>query len=54
MRVRSFAASDDDEFLISAETVRGLGSFAAVMAHFVAAELERSRLRMDGSYQDHS
>lgn len=52
-RVRSFAASDDDEILISAETVRGLGSFAAVMAHFAAAELDIPPLRMDGSNQDH-
>ena len=52
-RVRSFAASDDDEILISAETVRGLGSFAAVMAHLAAAQLEMPPLRMGGSNQDH-
>ena len=52
-RVRSYAVSDDDEIQISAETVRGLGSLAAVMAHFAAAGLEMPLLRMDGSNQDH-
>ncbi|KTE50803.1 hypothetical protein ATE69_15810 [Sphingopyxis sp. H071] len=41
--VRRFSASDDDEILISAETVRGLGSYAAVLSHLAAAELEVPR-----------
>lgn len=52
-RVRSFAASDDDEILISAETVRDLGSFAAVLAHHAAAELEIPPLRLSSSNPGH-
>lgn len=47
--VRSFAASDDDEIMMSAETVRGLGSYAAVLSHLAAAELEIPPLRVNGS-----
>jgi hypothetical protein len=47
--VRSFSASDDDEILISAATVRGLGSYPAVLSHLAAAELEIPPLRIDGS-----
>lgn len=47
--VRSFATSDDDEILVSDETVRGLGSYAAVMSHLAAAELEIPPFRIDGS-----
>jgi hypothetical protein len=47
--VRSFSASDDDEILISAETVRGLGSYAAVLSHLAAAELEIPPFRICGS-----
>lgn len=46
--VRRFSASDDDEILISAETVRGLGSYAAVLSHLAAAELEIPPFRIDG------
>lgn len=47
--IRSFSASDDDEILISAETVRGLGSYAAVLSHLAAAELEIPPFRICGS-----
>ena len=47
--VRSFAASDDDEIMLSAETVRGLGSYAAVLSHLAAAEFEIPPLRVNGS-----
>lgn len=47
--VRSFSASDDDEILISAETVRRLGSYAAVLSHLAAAELEIPLFRIDGA-----
>src|SRR3546814_12208022 len=47
--VRSFSASDDDEILISAETVRRLGSYAAVLSHLAAAELEIPPFRIDGA-----
>src|SRR3546814_19257510 len=46
--VRSFSASDDDEILISAETVRRLGSYAAVLSHLAAAELEIPPFRKIG------
>ena len=46
---RSFTASDDDEILMSVETVRGLGSYAAVLAHFAAADLKIPPFRADGS-----
>jgi hypothetical protein len=45
---RSFTASDEDEILVSAETVRRLGSYAAVLAHITAAELEIPPLRVEG------
>src|SRR3546814_772183 len=47
--VRSFSASDDDEILISAETVRRLSSYAAVLSHLAAAELEIPPFRIDGA-----
>ena len=46
---RSFTASDDDEILMSVEMVRGLGSYAAVLAHFAAADLKIPPFRADGS-----
>jgi hypothetical protein len=46
--VRRFSASDDDEILIPVETVRGLGSYAAVLSHLAAAELEIPPFRIDG------
>ncbi|MEB0303404.1 hypothetical protein QN348_21200, partial [Mucilaginibacter sp. 5C4] len=36
--VQHFAASDDDEVMISAELVRSLGSLAAITAYFDKAE----------------
>ncbi|MEG8221805.1 hypothetical protein OSJ57_14380 [Sphingomonas sp. HH69] len=47
--VRSFSASDDDDILISAATVRRLGSYAAVLSHLAAAELEIPPFRIDGA-----
>jgi len=47
--VRSFSASDDDEILISPETVRSLGSYAAVLSHLAAAELEIPPFRINGA-----
>lgn len=47
--VRCFAASGDDEVMISAETVRGLGSYAADLSHLAAAEFEIPPLRVNGS-----
>lgn len=36
--VQHFAASEDDEVIISAELVRSLGSLAAIIAYFDRAE----------------
>lgn len=46
--VRCFIASDDDEILVSAETIHRLGSYAAVLAHIAAAELEIPPFRVEG------
>jgi len=46
--VRCFAASGDDEMLISLHTVLEFGSYPAVLAHFASTELVIPPLRIDG------
>jgi len=47
--VRSFAAYDNDEIMLLAETVCSQGNFTAAMAHLAAAELEIPPFRAGGS-----
>ncbi len=51
--VSSYASSDDDEILVSADTLRGLGNYPAVMSHIAAAEFVVPALRIEEAAEKH-